>query len=481
MPRSLRSCALLLAFTLPLAVIPLHAQDAGASKTPEQQRWDAEQARIEAGNAADYADMLQKLGLRRDQIRPGVDGYGKGPHPVNYNQDAVPAFTLPDPLALPDGSRVTRPGEWWLHRRPEIEQQLADDLYGHAPESTPDVHWSVMATTPGNVGGKAAVTQKLIGHVDNRADPAITVDIDVELTLPAHPEGKVPVMIAFDWPPSFWAEFARRTGHTFPPPPGPTAREQVLAKGWGYALLVPTSVQADNGAGLTQGIIGLCNHGQRRTPEQWGALRAWGWGAGKLLDYFGTQPNVDVHRVGIFGHSRYGKAALVTMAFDHRFAIGYISSSGEGGAKPSRRLYGELLENVAADGEYHWMAGNFLRYASVKTASDLPVDAHDLIALCAPRAVFLSGGTQTAGDGWVDAKGSFLSAVAAGPVYRLLGAQDLGTTTPPPVLTEVGNGPLAYRQHDQGHTPAPNWPFFLAFAQRELYGPDFALNFKAQR
>ncbi len=168
------------------------------------------------------------------------------------------------------------------------------------------------------------------------------------------------------------------------------------------------------------------------------------------------------------------------MAFDPRFAIGYISSSGEAGAKLSRRGWGELVENIAADGEYHWMAGNFLRYASTKTANDLPVDAHDLIAVCAPRAVYLSAGTQTAGDGWVDAKGIFLAGAAASPVYQLLGAPGLGTTTMPATLTQVGNGPLAFRQHDQGHTPAPNWPFFLDFMQRELYGPDFALNLKAQ-
>ena len=243
---------------------------------------------------------------------------------------------------------------------------------------------------------------------------------------------------------------------------------------------MPTSVQADNGAGLTSGIIGLCNHGAHRTPDQWGALRAWGWGASRLLDYFQTQSQIDAHRVGLFGHSRYGKAALVAMAFDPRFAFGYISSSGEGGAKLSRRQYGELLENVASDSEYHWMAGNFLRYASALHPTDLPVDAHDLVALCAPRAVFLSAGSAGAGDGWVDAKGIFLAGAAASPVYRLLGVAGLGTSVFPPVLTEVGEGPLTFRQHEGGHTPAPNWPLFLDFAQRELFGPDFAANLGAQ-
>jgi len=482
MPTPLRTCSILFAFVFAFAgMIGAQGTSPGTSPSPEQQAFQAEQARIYAGNRADYDNMLAQLGLTRDQMRPGVDGYGKGPHPVNYDESKVPPYILPDPLVLPNGKPVRTPQQWWTQRRPELLHLLEDSMYGRIPDHTPSVHWTVTSTANSTVSGTEAVTQKLTGHVDNSADPAITVDIDVELTLPAHSKGKVPVIIAFDWPPSFWAEISKRTGRPMPAHTGPTAREEALAKSWGYALLVPTSVQADNGAGLTAGIIGLTNHGAHRTPDQWGALRAWGWGASRLLDYFETQPNIDAHRIGIFGHSRYGKAALVTMAFDPRFAAGYISSSGEVGAKLSRRGWGELVENVASDGEYHWMAGNFLRYASTKTANDLPVDAHDLIAVCAPRAVFLSAGTQTAGDGWVDAKGIFLAGAAASPVYQLLGTQGLGTTTMPPTLTEVGNGPLAFRQHAEGHTPAPNWPFFLDFMQRELYGPDFALNLKAQQ
>src|SRR4029077_5549402 len=127
--------------------------------------------------------------------------------------------------------------------------------------------------------------------------------------------------------------------------------------------------------------------------------------------------------------SRYGKAALVTMAYDPRFAIGFIASSGVGGAKLYRHLMGEQVENVAGSGEYHWMAGNFIKYAGPLTPNDLPVDAHELIAVWAPRAVFISYGAST-GPGaegqWVDQRGSFAAAVAAGPVYKLLGKKDLG-------------------------------------------------------
>jgi hypothetical protein len=228
-------------------------------------------------------------------------------------------------------------------------------------------------------------------------------------------------------------------------------------------------VQADNGAGLTEGIIGLVNKGQPRKPDDWGALRAWAWGASRALDYFETDKAVDARRVGIEGLSRYGKAALVTMAYDQRFAIGFIASSGEGGAKLHRRNYGEIVENLAGSGEYHWMAGNFIKYGGPLNWNDLPVDSHELVALCAPRPVFISAGAFR-GDAWVDAKGMFLAAAGAGPVYRLMGKKDLGTTEMPPIETALTDGEVAFRQHSGGHTAGPNWPTFLEWASRYLGG-----------
>src|SRR6185436_13505003 len=197
-----------------------------------------------------------------------------------------------------------------------------------------------------------------------------------------------------------------------------------------------------------------------------GALRAWAWGASRALDYFETDAAVDARQVGVEGHSRFGKAALVAMAYDRRIAIAYISSSGEGGAKLHRRNWGEIVENVAGAGEYHWMAGNFLKYAGPLTWNDLPVDSHELVALCAPRPVFIGAGAN--GDGWVDARGMFLAAAGAGPVYKLLGKKDMGTSEFPPVETSLIDGDVAFRQHSGGHTPGPNWPAFLQFAGRYL-------------
>ena len=213
----------------------------------------------------------------------------------------------------------------------------------------------------------------------------------------------------------------------------PPSTEQLIAAGWGYAMIDPSSIQADNGAGLTRGIIGLVNKGQPRKPDDWGSLRAWAWGAARGLDYLETDPDVDAKHVGIEGVSRYGKAALVTLAFEERFAMGLIGSSGKGGAALHRRIFGEGLENLTGSGEYHWMAGNYIKYASVEsktgawTADMLPVDSHQLIALCAPRLVFISYGIPEQGDAlWLDQYGSWQATIAAGEALKLLGATDLG-------------------------------------------------------
>jgi hypothetical protein len=409
----------------------------------------------------DHQRLLDLLHITA--LRPGVSASGNGPNPVNYDESrANPYTTLPDPLLLNNGRKVVTKTTWFKQRRPEILELFDREVYGRVPADVPKVHWQVVETTHDTEGGVPVITKKLIGHVDNSSYPLITVDIDLSLTTPANATGPVPVIMEFS--------FEGYPGLKLPPPPEPTWKQRLLDKGWGYAVLHPTSIQADNGAGLTQGIIGLSNKGQPRKLDDWGAIRAWAWGGSRALDYFETDKSVDAKQVGIFGHSRFGKTAFVAMAYDERFAIAYVSSSGAGGAQLYRRHFGEALENVAGPREYHWMAGNFLKYAGPLHPNDLPVDSHELIALCAPRPVFIGAGA-TKGDGWADAQGMFLAAVAAGPVYRLLGKQDLGTTTFPPIETPLLKGDLAFRQHSEGHTPAPNFPYFLTFASRYLKTP----------
>jgi hypothetical protein len=421
--------------------------------------------------------------LHITSIRPGANAHSADPpNGVNYDESkANPYPSLPDPLTLNNGEKVTTAKMWWKVRRPQIVEYFDQDVYGRLPEHVPAVRWEVASTTHEKVGEIPVITKQLVGHVDNSSYPAITVEIALTLTTPADAAASVPVMMQFTYDPKVMAALrARLPAAPRPAPfPGPTWQEQVLAKGWGYATFIPTSVQADNGAGLTAGIIGLVNKGQPRKLDDWGALRAWAWGASRALDYFETDKSVDAKKVGLEGHSRYGKATLVAMAYDQRFAIGYVSSSGTGGAKLYRHDFGERLENVAAASEYHWMAGNFLRYAGPLDANDMPVDSHELIALCAPRPVFIGVGAPPAPgwanngdllDGWADARGMFMAEAAAGPVYQLLGKKDLGTTVFPPMETTLIDGDLAFRQHHYGHTDAPNWPAFLTFAGRYLNG-----------
>jgi hypothetical protein len=411
----------------------------------------------------DHRMMMDLLHI--DSIRRGADGNNpQSPFAANYDEaKANPYPDLPDPLVLKNGKKIKTAKAWWRQRRPEIVEDFDREIYGRVPKDMPAVKWELVSATREMNGDVPVITKKLTGHVDNSSYPLITVDISLTLTTPADAKGPVPVIMEFGF--VFPPGMRRPPAPVTPPtPPGPTWQQQLLAEGWGYAVLLPVSIQADNGAGLTTGIIGLMNKGQPRKPDDWGALRAWAWGASRALDYFETDKSVDARKVGIEGHSRYGKATVVTMAYDPRFAIAYISSSGEGGAKLHRRNYGELVENVAGSGEYHWMAGNFIRYAGPLHWNDLPVDAHELLALCAPRPVFVGGGKV--GDSWVDARGMFMAAVAAGPVYRLLGKRDLGTSEFPPVETPLTEGDIAFRQHSGGHTPVPNWPSFIKFAGR---------------
>jgi hypothetical protein len=409
---------------------------------------------------ADHQRMMEQLHITAP-LRPGVNGWdAKAANPVNYDESKVRSYTLPDPLHLQNGRPVTSAKMWWKQRRPELVELFDREVYGRVPATTPKVRWELKGATSGEIGGIKVVTEHLVGHVDNSRVPAITVDIQTDLTLPASITHPVPVMINLTW-------LGKWAGPSIPAGDDPDWREQLLKAGWGYAEYVPTSVQADNAAGLTQGIIGLVNKGQSRKLDDWGALRAWAWGVSRTIDYLETDRRIDPHRIGVEGHSRYGKAALVAEAYEPRIAIGFISSSGAGGAKLLRRNYGEQVENLAG-GESYWFAGNFIKYAGPKTVDDLPVDAHELIALCAPRPVFLSAGTKEAGDAWVDARGSFLAAVAAGPVYRLLGKRDLGSEQFPPLGTALISGELAFRQHQFGHTPQPNWATFLAFAHAKF-------------
>ena len=436
--------------------------------------------------AQDHRNMMDQLHI--ESLRPGANGDENAPDHANYDEvRANPYPDWPDILTRNNGQPVTTPDQWWQQRRPEIVEAFEREVYGRVPAHVPAVTWRIKASEDETFAGMEITATHLSGHADNSATPDITADIDAMLIMPTASKTPAPVLIMFDWAPiRFPAPLKPEPEATNIDPrmapflaaarAGTLERLQhLLGDGWGVLLINPTSFQADNGAGLTRGIIGLTSQGQPRKPDDWGALRAWAWGASRALDYLSTRPDVDKNHVGIEGVSRYGKAALVTMAFDQRFYMGLIGSSGEGGAKPHRRNFGEAVENLTGEGGYHWMAGNFLKYGGPKNAGDLPVDAHQLIALCAPRLVFISYGIPKEGDAkWLDQQGSYMATVAAGSAWTLLGAKDLGvgndyrTAKMPPPLTELMDGQLAWRQHIGGHTDAPNMVSFIRWADRNM-------------
>jgi hypothetical protein len=464
------------AFGLSTAVIILMAATVAAQSPAAMQPQASGPALVTMTAQQDRQNMLDQLKIPASVMRRGPDGMNRN-SPNYQNTDeakANPWPNLPEMMVTKARKPVTTPEIWWNERRPELVEYFDTEVYGRVPKDVPKVTWEEAPANAapsgggrggyggGGFGGPQAeppvpvVTRRLVGKVDNSACPAITVNISLTLTLPKDAPGPVPVMMDFG---------------------GGGGRNQYLAKGWGYALVSPASIQADNGGGLTRGIIGLSNKGQPRKPEDWGSLRAWAWGASRALDYLETDKAVDAKQVGISGLSRYGKAALVTMAYEPRFAIGLIGSSGEGGAKLHRRYWGEQVENLTGSGEYHWMSGTFLKYGGPLAPCDLPVDAHELIALCAPRPTFISYGAST-GQGaegtWVDQKGSFMAAVAAGPAWKLLGKKDLcnPTTEMPPVNTSLIDGELAWRMHSGGHTTGPNIDTFVTWASRYLKAPE---------
>ena len=466
----------------------------------------------------DHDDMMKQLGIKT--LRPGPSGDEKAPNHANYDTAlANPYPNLSDVLTLKNGKKVTTAAQWWNQRRPEVVEDFEREVYGRIPAGVPRVTWTTKVTDREFVGFTPVIARQLVGHVDNSAYPLIDVNINMTLVLPANAKAPVPLLMMFGRSalpspaqppaedldkindalkkllvrdhPEFQQIFDRYpaynpiaaqtpAGFGLPRTPGdPPTAQQLIADGWGYILIDPNSIQADNGAGLTRGIIGLVNKGQPRKPDDWGALRAWAWGAARALDYLeASEPMVDAKHVGIEGVSRYGKAALVTLAFEPRFAMGLIGSSGEGGAKLHRRNWGEAVESLTG-GEYYWMAGNFMKYGAseatfgAKTAKDLPVDSHELIALCAPRLTFISYGVPEQGDAkWLDHQGSYMAAVAAGPVFKLLGAKDLGvsndyqTEKMPAVNVGLLDGELAWRQHDGGHTDAPNVKYFIQWVDK---------------
>jgi hypothetical protein len=378
-----------------------------------------------------------------------TQGFFPGPESLR-----VGSYSPINLLRMNDGTVITTPDQWWTMRRPEVFNDVQNQLWGVIPPNSilPAVSWSVV-TSSGGSGSSAYIQKVITGTIDISRYPAVRNRPSISATLrtPVNAAGRVPVMVVI-------GAFSTDTYWNYCYP-----------NGWGVCTFSPGALQPDNGAGLSSYLIGLVNQGNWRKPNDWGTLGAWSWGVSRLLDYFGTDASVDTTRVGVTGHSRFGKAALVAMAYEPRLAIAFPSCGGSLGTKMNRRHWGQNLENSGWDQEYHWVAGNFFKWMGPLNAGTYmprkielcPVDAHSLLSLCAPRPVFLNGGTQ---DSWTDPYGIYLTGVGATPVYELLGKQGLIMPNAKPQVN-IGyiSGDIAYRYHNGGHTDAPDWPAFFQF------------------
>lgn len=390
-------------------------------------------------------------------------------HVTNYDESRVGEYQLPDPLVAPDGRKVTTDRQWLQTRRPELIDLYAREIFGKVPEGAPQVRSEVLGSGEPVANG-LGTRKRIVLHFGSgaRAPKA-----ELVLYSPAAAGKPAPVLLhivflrglpAGDEPAAVSAQAAGAVGMT-PRTTEIAPVEEVLRRGYAYATFRYTDVQPDRADTATAGVIAQAYAPGQTKPasDEWGAISVWAWAASRALDRLGEERNLDARRVALIGHSRLGKTALWASAQDPRFALVFASCSGEMGAALSRRDYGETVDDMAEVFPW-WFAGNFQKYAG--NWNSMPVDAHTLIALSAPRPVFITGATE---DHWADPKGEFLAAVAAGPVYRLLGVRDLGTTTLPPLDVPLLEGRIGWLYHTGPHAIMPiDWKAFLAFADLHL-------------
>ena len=376
-------------------------------------------------------------------------------HVSNYDEAKVPPYTLPDPLVTANGQRVTSAQIWRTKRRPEILKLYETEIYGHIPANTPKVAWEVVDTDPA-AKGNTAIMRHAVGRMGSAADAPT---MKMMIYTPSKASRAVPLILLVNFGGGPPVE-GRGSLNAFAEPP---VAADILARGWGYAMVGYNDIQPDRANSFNQGVIGTTlKSGQSQpAPDEWGTIGAWAWGVSRIIDYFETDKLVDARKIAVQGHSRIGKTALWASALDERIAAVYASCSGEMGAALARRDWGETVDDMAQTFPY-WFAGNFQKYSG--RWNDMPVDAHMLIALSAPRPVYITGGTQ---DQWADPKGEFLAAVAAGPVYRLLGKKDVGATELPALDTPLVTGDIGWHYHTGGHAATPaDWRGFLDFVAK---------------
>jgi len=395
--------------------------------------------------------------------------------PVNYDEARVGAYVLPDPLMFANGKKVRDANEWMKKRRPEIVRLFEENQFGRSPGRPADMSFDVFDKGTPALDGKAIRRQVTIYFSRNKTGPKM----DLLIYLPANANKPVPVFLNLSFtanssavddpgikPGEIWGRDKKRAPA---PKGGALGRLDVLpflAQGIAVATVYYGDIDPDFLGGIPDGVRALYLKSGQTEPaaDEWGSIGAWAWGLSRAMDYLETDNNVDAKRVAIFGVSRLGKTVLWAGAHDPRFAVVIASCSGEGGAALSRRNYGETIKHLTAPTRYPYQfAANYQKYGD--HVSEFPVDSHMLIALIAPRPLLLQTGDQ---DFWSDPKGEFLAAVAATPVYRLLGQGGIESDQMPAAGQLLGTR-LGYFMHHGGHGTIPSdWEVFLKFLKMNL-------------
>lgn len=401
--------------------------------------------------------------------------FSQQPPNTNYDESKVGTYTLPDPLVFNDGQSVRNAADWNKRRRAEIVELFARHVYGHSPAPPKKLNYEVFDSDPNALGGKAIRKQITIYFSERKDGPKE----DLLLYIPKNARKPAPTFLLLSFVGNQFAasDPAIKLGTAWNPrtrqkqqaTESSRGRSQadtdaVLASGYAFATINYADIEPDFKGGYVSGIRPLFfKPGQTEpAPGEWGAIGAWAYGLSRALDYLEKDNDVDAKRVAIVGHSRLGKTALWAGAIDQRFAMVVSSCSGEGGASLSRRDYGERIRNLTTNFPY-WFTSAYQKYADHE--DELPVDMHELIALIAPRPAYVTAGET---DQWADPKGEFLACVAAGPVYRLLGGEDLGTNQMPALDQPIMKS-LAFHIHTGGHSISPfDWQQFLKFADMKF-------------
>jgi hypothetical protein len=400
--------------------------------------------------------------------------------PVNYDESRVGTYSLPDPLTLNNGAQARDAKTWIQKRRPEIVRLFEENQFGRSPGRPAGMSFDVFDKGAAALDGKALRKQVTVYFSRDKAGPKM----DLLIYLPAGARKPVPLLLNLSFsanmsvvddpgvkPGEVWNREKKRVPATRGSNLGRLNVAPFLAQGIGVATVYYGDIDPDFQGGIPYGARSpYLKSGQTEpAPDEWGAIAAWAWGLSRAMDYLETDKEVDAKRVAILGVSRLGKTVLWAGARDERFAMVIASCSGEGGAALSRRNYGETIKHLTEPTRYPYQfCANYRKYAD--QVDRFPVDAHMLIALIAPRPVLLQTGDT---DVWSDPKGEFLAAVAAGPVYRLLGKPGLDTDQMPqaghPILHTLG-----YAMHAGGHGTIPSdWDLFLKFMQMHLQQESF--------